>query len=65
VGGSKPDATTAYARGESDFNFQWKPPEGKLQGLMVRLRYAYVQQNAPGDSDLTDLRVMVYYDLPL
>jgi len=31
----------------------------------VRLRYAYVAQDDPGDTDLKDLRVMVFYDLPL
>ena len=39
VAGSAPDAPGAYGRGETDFNLQWSPPEGKLKGLMVRLRY--------------------------
>ncbi|MGO4551320.1 OprD family outer membrane porin [Lysobacter sp. 2RAF19] len=65
VAGSDPDAASAYGRGETDFNVQWSPPEGTLKGLMVRVRYAYVAQDDPGDTDLKDLRVMVYYDLPL
>jgi hypothetical protein len=32
---------------------------------MVRLRYARVAQDDPGDTDLNDLRVMVYYDMQL
>ena len=31
---------------------------------MVRLRYAMVAQDDPGDTDLKDLRVQIYYDLP-
>ena len=64
VAGSAPD-TSGFGRGETDFNVQWTPPEGKLKGLMVRVRYANVAQDDPGDTDLNDLRVMVYYDLPL
>jgi hypothetical protein len=29
-------------------------PEGMLKGLMVRVRYAMVAQDDPGDTDLTD-----------
>jgi len=65
VAGSNPDAASAFARGETDFNVQWSPPEGTLKGLMVRLRYAHVAQDDPADTDLNDLRVMVYYDLQL
>lgn len=64
IDGSDPDAITAYSRSETDFNVQWAPPEGALKGLMVRLRYATVQQNDPGSTDLDDLRLIVYYDLP-
>ena len=65
VAGTDPAGDTAYGRGETDYNLQWSPPEGTLKGLMVRLRYAHVAQDDPGDTDLNDLRVMVYYDLPL
>ena len=64
VAGSDPDAESAFGRGETDFNLQWAPPEGTLKGLMVRLRYAVVAQDDPADTDLKDLRVMVFYDLP-
>jgi hypothetical protein len=64
VAGSTPDAASGYGRGETDFNVQWSPPEGMLKGLMVRVRYAMVAQDDPGDTDLTDFRVMVFYDLP-
>ena len=64
VAGSTPDAASGYGRGETDFNVQWSPPEGRLKGLMVRVRYAMVAQDDPGDTDLTDFRVMVFYDLP-
>ena len=63
VSGTTPDDPLQFARDETDFNVQWAPPEGSLKGLMVRLRYAYVSQD--DDSDLRDLRLMVYYDLPL
>ena len=65
VNGGTPDDPLQFARDETDFNVQWAPPEGSLKGLLVRLRYAYVSQDDPGDSDLRDLRLMVYYDLPL
>jgi hypothetical protein len=65
VAGSGADSVSAYGRGETDFNLQWSPPEGTLKGLMVRLRYAHVAQHDPGDTALNDLRLMVYYDLPL
>ena len=64
VAGSDPDSASAFGRGETDFNLQWTPPEGDLKGLMVRLRYAMVAQDDPGDTDLKDLRVQIYYDLP-
>jgi hypothetical protein len=65
VAGSDPDAASGYGRGETDFNLQWSPPEGTLKGLMVRLRYAHVSQDDPGDTALNDLRLMVFYDVPL
>ena len=64
VDGSDPVSPTEYSREEMDFNLQWAPPEGTLKGLMVRLRYADVSQNDPGNTSLQDLRIMVYYDPP-
>lgn len=65
VDGSDPQSATEYAKSEYDLNMQWVPPEGTLKGLMVRLRYANVSHDDPGSTELDDLRLMVYYDLPL
>ena len=60
----RPDAPGAYARKEYDINFQWTAAEGRWGGLMVRFRYAHVQQDDPAGTDLDDVRVMIYYDPP-
>jgi len=39
-------------------------PEGVLKGLMLRLRYAHVEQKDPARSDLDDLRILIFYDPP-
>lgn len=62
VNGTKPEAPGQYAKEEYDFNLQWKADSGPLKGWMVRLRYAHVSQDDPGNSDLDDLRAMIYYD---
>jgi predicted porin len=62
VSGSDPESPTEYARDEYDFNLQWSPAAGALKGLMFRLRYAYIDQD--DGSDLSDFRLMVYYDPP-
>jgi hypothetical protein len=64
VDGSDPRADTAYAKSEYDLNLQWLPPAGTLKGLMVRLRYAHVSHDDPGDTELDDLRLIVSYDPP-
>ena len=64
VDGSSPDDPTQFAKEEYDLNLQFAPPEGVLKGLLVRVRYANVQQDDPGGSELSDLRFMVYYDPP-
>jgi hypothetical protein len=61
VDGSDPDSPSEYAKNEWDFNLQWDAPEGRLKGLMARLRYAEIDQDAPGVSTFKDLRVMVYW----
>ena len=61
VDGSDPDSASEYAKNEWDINLQWDAPDGPWKGLMARLRYAEVTQDDPGDSKLTDLRVMVYW----
>lgn len=64
VNGSDPDSPTAYAKAEYDLNFQWTAAEGRWGGLMVRLRYAHIEQDDPAGTDQDDVRVMVYYDPP-
>lgn len=62
VSGSSPDAPATFARDEYDLNLQWTPEFGALKGLMVRLRYAHVEQD--DGTELDDFRLMVYYDPP-
>ena len=64
VDGSDPQSPTEFAKDEYDFNFQWAIPDGFLKGLLVRMRYAHVSQKDPADSDLDDVRIMVFYDPP-
>jgi len=64
VNGSDPQEPGQYAKDEYDLNLQWTPGSGPLEGLMLRLRYAHVSQDDPANSDLDDLRVMVYYEPP-
>jgi len=64
VDGSDPDSPTEFAKDEYDFNVQWAVPEGIFKGLMLRLRYAHVEQKDPLRTDLDDLRIMVFYDPP-
>jgi len=62
VHGSTPDAAGQFSRDEYDFNLQWAPPEGKLKGLSLRLRYALVEQDAAaGTDDLEDFRFICNY----
>jgi len=64
VDGSDPDSPTEYAKDEYNFNVQWAVPEGIFKGLMLRLRYAHVEQKDPQRSDLDDLRILIFYDPP-
>lgn len=64
VNGSDPKGPTEYRKDEYDLNLQWNVPKGRLEGLMLRLRYAKVDQHAAAGSDLTDLRIMIYYEPP-
>lgn len=64
VNGSDPESPTEHAKDEYDVNFQWALPDGALKGLMMRLRYAHVDQDDPAGSDLDDLRIMLFYDPP-
>ena len=62
VSGSDPDSPVDFARDEYDLNLQWSPEAGPLKGLMLRLRYANVEQD--NGTELNDLRLMLYYDPP-
>jgi hypothetical protein len=64
VDGNNPKGDTVYEEDECDLNAQWNVSEGALKGLMVRLRYAKIEQNSPGSPNLTDFRFMVFYDPP-
>jgi len=62
VNGSDPDSTSEYAKDEWDLNLQWDAPADSIfKGLMARLRYAEVSNDAPDTSTLKDLRVMIYW----
>lgn len=63
VNGTDPDDPEQYARDEYDLNIQWNASEGPLKGLTLRARYALVTQDGGDVEDLTDFRVMCYYDL--
>lgn len=65
VKGSQPDAPGQYARDEVDVSLQWAPASGALEGLVLRLRYARVFQDDPGNSRLDDLRMIIHYNPPL
>ncbi len=60
--GTDPSEAGQFRQNEYDFNLQWKPPEGVLKGLSIRLRYALVHQFG-GDvvQDIQDFRVICNY----
>jgi hypothetical protein len=64
VDGNEPSSAGQFQKSEWDFNAQYAFPEGSLKGLSFRLRYASVQQEDAADSDLDDVRFIVYYDPP-
>ncbi len=44
VFGTSPDLAGQYRQNEYDFNLQWGPKKGVLEGFSLRLRYAVVHQ---------------------
>lgn len=61
VFGSDPDTPGQYRQDEYDLNLQWAAPAGPLEGLSLRLRYAFVEQHGGGVDNLTDFRVICNY----
>src|SRR5256884_3811872 len=61
VFGTDPDSATQYRQNEFDFNLQWGPKKGVLEGLSLRLRYAVVQQFGGNVDNLTDFRAICNY----
>jgi hypothetical protein len=61
VFGTDPDSAGQYRQNEFDFNLQWGPKKGVLEGLSLRLRYAVVQQFGGDVHNLTDFRAICNY----
>ncbi len=61
VFGTEPKDIGQYRQNEYDVSVKWEPPEGVLEGLSVRLRYALVQQDGGSVQDLQDFRVILNY----
>jgi len=61
VQGSDPDTADSFARDEGDLNLQWAPPEGFLDGLAFRVRYAQVDEKGPLDRERDDFRLILNY----
>jgi hypothetical protein len=61
VFGTDPDLAGQFRQNEFDFNLQWGPKKGVLEGLSLRLRYAVVQQFGGDVDNLTDFRAILNY----
>jgi hypothetical protein len=61
VFGTDPDLAGQFRQNEFDFNLQWAPKKGVLEGLSLRLRYAVVQQFGGNVDNLTDFRAICNY----
>src|SRR5256886_8230806 len=61
VFGTDPDLAGQFRQNEFDFNLQWGPKKGVLEGLSLRLRYAVVQQFGGDVNNLTDFRALCNY----
>ena len=59
--GTSPHAAGQFRQNEYDANVEWKPTEGVLKGLSIRVRYALVQQDGGDVHDIKDLRVICNY----
>jgi hypothetical protein len=65
VHGSCPDVADQYAQNELDMNLQWKVLSGTFRGLKLLARYGHVSQQGPTELHTDQLRLVIYYDLPL
>jgi hypothetical protein len=61
VHGNDPDGDSQHRKDEVDLNVQWAPPEGRLKGLSLRVRYAMVKQHDADSDRLQDFRVILNY----
>src|SRR5438445_2659006 len=61
VFGTDPDLAGQFRQNEFDFNLQWGPKKGVLEGLSLRLRCAVVQQFGGDVNNLTDFRAICNY----
>jgi hypothetical protein len=50
---------------ELDFTIDFKPPAGVLQGLWLRARAAFVDEQGADAQDLADYRLILNYEFPL
>ena len=60
VDGSDPVKSNEYANDEINFDATWEPRDGRMKGLMLRMRYAHNAQANGTDQD--DLRMIVYWN---
>jgi hypothetical protein len=54
---------SVYQQDEYDFDLQWLPKSGGLNGFWFRFRYAHVDQRGVSDASANDFRFIVNYDL--
>lgn len=64
VDGSQPASANEFEKREWALNLQWAAQHPALEGLLLRVRYARVDEQRDGSSHLDDLRLIVYYDPP-
>ena len=65
VHGSRPDVANQYAENEYDLNLEWKVLTGDFRGIKMLVRYGHVSEQGPNEQHTNQLRLVLYYDLPL
>ena len=63
VFGTTPDQAGQYRQDEYDFNLQWAAPEGVMNGLSLRMRYAIVDQHGGNADNANEFRITCNYVL--